>query len=159
MSHGIAASPCSRQGLRGNHLYNNIYIYIYIYNNNIYIYNNDNDNNKPLLGFGVSSGEFWDNYNESRQSLRSDVAVFSHQASHSLRAIRNTIYQFELFEFILSVKLDTRFPVEQFEASRAIRADGTSVSSTLPPLLVYNIIVYYILVYSSMFTLFYYIIL
>ena len=30
--------------------------------------------------------------------------------------------------------LDKQFPVEQFEAGRAIRADGTSVSSTLPPL-------------------------
>ena len=43
--------------------------------------------------------------------------------------------QFELFELILLSKLDKQFPVEQFEASRAIRGSSISVSSTLPPLL------------------------
>ena len=46
---------------------------------------------------------------------------------------RAQIVQFELFELILLLKLDKQFPVERFEASRAIRADSTSVSSTLPP--------------------------
>ena len=53
-----------------------------------------------------------------------------------IRAFRAQIYQFELFELILLLKLDKQFPVEQFEASRAIRGSSISVSSTLPPLLV-----------------------
>ena len=40
----------------------------------------------------------------------------------------------ELVELILLLKLDKQFPVEQFEASRAIRGSSISVSSTLPPL-------------------------
>ena len=57
---------------------------------------------------------------------------------------RAQIYQFELVElklsnlsffgFVLVLKLDKQFPVEQFEASRAIRGSSISVSSTLPPL-------------------------
>ena len=46
---------------------------------------------------------------------------------------RAQIYEFDIFELILSSKLDQQFPVEQFEASRAIRDSGISVSSTLPP--------------------------
>ena len=41
--------------------------------------------------------------------------------------------EFELFELILLLKLDEQFPIEQFDASRAIRGSGISVSSTLPP--------------------------
>ena len=51
---------------------------------------------------------------------------------------RAQISQFELFELILLLKLDKRFPVEQFEASRAIRGSSISVSSTLPPLRYYH---------------------
>ena len=47
---------------------------------------------------------------------------------------RAQIARFELFELILLLKLDKQLPVEQFDASRAIRADSTSVSSSLPPL-------------------------
>ena len=50
---------------------------------------------------------------------------------------RAQISQFELLELILLLKLDKHFPVEQFEASRAIRGSSISVSSTLlasPPL-------------------------
>ena len=46
---------------------------------------------------------------------------------------RAQISQFELFRLILLLKLDKRFPVEQFEACRAIRGSSISVSSTLPP--------------------------
>ena len=46
---------------------------------------------------------------------------------------RAQLYQFELFELIL-LNLDKQFPVEQFEASRAIRGSSISVSSTLSPL-------------------------
>ena len=42
-------------------------------------------------------------------------------------------YQLELFELILLLKFDKQFPVEQFEAGRAIRGSSISVSSTLPP--------------------------
>ena len=45
---------------------------------------------------------------------------------------RTQISQFELFEFILLLNLDKQFPVEQFEASRAIRGNSVSVSSTHP---------------------------
>ena len=45
-------------------------------------------------------------------------------------------YRFELFELVLLLKLDKQLPVEQFEASRAIRGSSISVSSTLPPLIV-----------------------
>ena len=51
----------------------------------------------------------------------------------SIRALRAQIVQFEFLEFILSLKFDEQFPVEQFEASRAIRSSSISVSSTLPP--------------------------
>ena len=52
----------------------------------------------------------------------------------SIRAFRAQICRFELFELVLLLKLDKQFPVERFEASRAIRGSGISVSSTLPPL-------------------------
>ena len=45
---------------------------------------------------------------------------------------RGQIYQFELFELVLLPKLDKRFQVEQFEASRAIRGSSISVNS-IPP--------------------------
>ena len=51
----------------------------------------------------------------------------------SIRAFRAQICQFELIELIFLLKLHKQFPVEQFYASRAIRADSTSVFSTLPP--------------------------
>ena len=38
--------------------------------------------------------------------------------------------QYELSEFLLLLKLDEQFPVEQFEAGRAIRGSSISVSST-----------------------------
>ena len=45
---------------------------------------------------------------------------------------RAQISQFKLFElFLLVLKLDKQFPVEQFGASRAIRGISISVSSTL----------------------------
>ena len=47
---------------------------------------------------------------------------------------RAHISQFELFELILLLKSDKQSPVEQIEASRAIRGSSISVSSTLPPL-------------------------
>ena len=37
-------------------------------------------------------------------------------------------------ERVLLLQLDKQLPVEQFEASRAIRGSSISVSSTLPPL-------------------------
>ena len=46
--------------------------------------------------------------------------------------------EFELFDIIHSLKLDKLFPVEQFGASRALRGSSISVSSTLPPLNVYE---------------------
>ena len=46
---------------------------------------------------------------------------------------RAQLSQFVVFELALLLKLDKQFPVEQFEASRAIRASSISVSSTLPP--------------------------
>ena len=46
---------------------------------------------------------------------------------------RAQISQFELFELILLLKFDKWFPVEQFEASRAIRGSSISVSRALPP--------------------------
>ena len=46
---------------------------------------------------------------------------------------RAQISQFELFELMIWLNLDKQFPVEQFEASRAIRGGSISVSSTLPP--------------------------
>ena len=49
------------------------------------------------------------------------------------RAFRSQILNIELFELILVLKLKKQLPVEQFEASRAIRASSISVSSTLPP--------------------------
>ena len=51
----------------------------------------------------------------------------------SIPAFRAQISQFELFELILLLKLDKQFPVERFEAGRAIRGSSVSVSSTLPP--------------------------
>ena len=42
--------------------------------------------------------------------------------------------QISQFELVLLLKLDKQFPVERFEASRAIRGSSISVSSTLPPL-------------------------
>ena len=47
-------------------------------------------------------------------------------------SFRTQISQFELFELILLLRLDRQLPVEQFEASRAIRGSIISVSSTLP---------------------------
>ena len=58
----------------------------------------------------------------------------SSSSNLSVQVVRAQIVQFELLELILLVKLDKRIPVVQFEASRAIRADSTAVSSTLPPL-------------------------
>ena len=57
----------------------------------------------------------------------------SSSSSFSIRAFRSQISQFELFELILLLNLDKQFPVEQFEASRAIRVSSILVSSTLPP--------------------------
>ena len=57
----------------------------------------------------------------------------SSSSNLSIRAFRAQAYQFVCFELILSLKLHRQLPVEQFEASRAIRADRTSVSSTLSP--------------------------
>ena len=51
----------------------------------------------------------------------------------SIRAFRAQISQFDIFERILRLKVDKLFPVEQFEASRAIQGSRFSVSSTLPP--------------------------
>ena len=45
---------------------------------------------------------------------------------------RAQILQFDRFELILLLKLDKQFPVERFEASRAIRGSRISVSSTPP---------------------------
>ena len=52
----------------------------------------------------------------------------------SIRAFPAQIDQFELSELVLLLELDKQFPVEQFEASRAIRGSSISVSITLPPL-------------------------
>ena len=41
----------------------------------------------------------------------------SSRPSFSIRAFRAQIYQFELFELILLLKLDRRLPIEQFEAT------------------------------------------
>ena len=57
----------------------------------------------------------------------------SSSSNFSIRAFRAQICKFELFELILLSKLDKQIPVEQCEASRAIRGGSTSVSSTLPP--------------------------
>ena len=51
-----------------------------------------------------------------------------------LKLINSSFYvSIHVFELILRLKLDKQLPVEQFEASRALRADSTSVSSTLHP--------------------------
>ena len=47
---------------------------------------------------------------------------------------RAQISQLEFSRLSFSLKLDKQLPVEQFEASRAIRADSISVNSNLPPL-------------------------
>ena len=56
-----------------------------------------------------------------------------HRAQNlSIRAFRAQIVQFELFEFVLFLKLDKQLLVGRFEASRAIRGSSISVSSALP---------------------------
>ena len=55
-----------------------------------------------------------------------------HRAQISQFELELKFTQFELFEFILLLKLDKQLPVEQFEASRATRGSSISVSSTLP---------------------------
>ena len=57
----------------------------------------------------------------------------SSSSNPSIRVVPAQIVKFELFELILSLRLGTQFPVEQFEARRAIRVSSISVSSTLPP--------------------------
>ena len=57
----------------------------------------------------------------------------SSSSSFLIQVVRAQSSQFELFEFALLLKFDKHLPVEQFEASRAIRGSSISVSSTLPP--------------------------
>ena len=57
----------------------------------------------------------------------------SSRLNFQIRAFRVQISQFELCELVLLLKLYKKLPVEQFEASRAIRGSSISVSSTLPP--------------------------
>ena len=57
----------------------------------------------------------------------------SSSSNVSVRAVRVRISQFELFELVLLLKLGKQFPVEQLEASRAIRGSSISVGSALPP--------------------------
>ena len=62
---------------------------------------------------------------------------------------RIQIYQFELFELVLLLlKLDKQFPVEQFEASRAIRGSSYLSQRYTPPLLCVSVTrLYYIYIY------------
>ena len=63
-----------------------------------------------------------------------DTVGNPHRAQmYKFEIFRAQIVQFELFELIFLFELDKQFPVEQFEARRAIRADSTSVRSTLSP--------------------------
>ena len=63
-----------------------------------------------------------------------DVVGNPHRAQNlSIPVFRAQISQSEFFELVLLLKLAKLSPVEQFEASRAIRGSSISVSSTLPP--------------------------
>ena len=71
----------------------------------------------------------------SRRLFFREAASFGRRDDTVGNPHRAQISQFDFFELVLLLKLVKQYPVEQFEASRAIRADSTSVSSTLPPLI------------------------
>ena len=137
------------------YIYIYIYVYIYIYicihkSKHTYIHTCISLSRSPTLSRG--SG-FW-SWTRRRQPGRYDYCCYylillyiniyvvstrkggwygwepSSSSNLWIRPFRTQTYKFELFELILLLKLDKRFPVEQFEASRAIRGSCISVSRT-----------------------------
>ena len=88
------------------YMYVCMYVYIYIY---IYIYHCE----KCIIMWKVPNQE------TSRKETRGRILPIDFRRGYDTvgNPHRTQISQFELFEHILVLKLDKRFPVEQFEAA------------------------------------------